>query len=165
MDKEARTRVNKRTNSGNLRAYKAELVRTNRRLSRLEAQFSAKSAPPNFFNVTVVSGGDPNIRFDQTANDFSLVLALLRGIPDLAGLGLAQTEASKLEAELSGAMTELEKANPDKSIVCRSVGFVQEIAAEALKAAARKLGESAVTGEWQTWLQRLAQLAIRLHYS
>jgi uncharacterized protein YjbI with pentapeptide repeats len=117
--------------------------------------------PHNVFNApvtgVVISSGESKVDFHQTVNDNTAILALLERIMSRRqDLGLSAADARKLEAKLQSATTELQKPNPDKSVLSKSLSFIQSMAAEGLKGAAGKIGESAVT-DWQSWLHQLAQ--------
>jgi uncharacterized protein YjbI with pentapeptide repeats len=104
----------------------------------------------------MLTAGDSHIH--QTINDNSTVLALLENIMNRsAELGLATGDAAKLETQLQSATAELQKTSPDKSVLSRSIGFIQMLATEAVKGAVGKIGESAVA-DWQVWLHQLGQL-------
>jgi uncharacterized protein YjbI with pentapeptide repeats len=102
--------------------------------------------------------GDAKVEVHQTINDNTAVLALLKKIKDhRADLELSAAKDKKLEAELQSATAELQKPDPDKSILSKSIGFIQKLATEAMTKAVGKLGESAVT-DWHTWLDQLSRI-------
>ncbi|MGA2168587.1 MAG: pentapeptide repeat-containing protein [Terracidiphilus sp.] len=124
------------------------------------------AAPQNVFNApvtgVVIASGESKVDFHQTVNDNSATLALLEKIMDRrADLGLSTPDATRFQSELQSATTELQKKDPDKSILSKSIGFIQKLATEAVTKAAGKLGESAVS-DWQSWLHQLNQLTHHL---
>ncbi len=161
-----------------MKVYQAQLALRDRETERLQIErdyierlFFGKlipamlnaGTPQNVFNAPVtgmvISGNDSKVDFHQTINDNSALLALLEKMMDrTAALGLSAPAATKLESEIATATTELQKKNPDKSVLSRSLGFIQKLATEAAAKAAGKLGEAAIT-DWQTWLHQLGQLA------
>jgi hypothetical protein len=119
-------------------------------------------APQNVFNApvtgVVISSGQSKVDFHQTVNDNSALLALLEKImARRSDLRLSKAKAAKLKSELKSATTELQKQNPDQSVVSKSIGFIKQIAHEALKGAANKLGGEVVSADWQIWLHQLSQ--------
>ncbi len=117
--------------------------------------------PQNVFNAPVtglvISSGHSRVEFTQTVNDNSALLSLLdKMIARRADLPLPASQASDLENNLDEASTEIRKPNPDKSFLARTLDVTQDLVSEALKKAAGKLGESAVT-DWQSWLHQLGQ--------
>ena len=118
--------------------------------------------PRNIFNASVtgvvISSGKSKVDFRQTANDNSALLALLEGMMDHRGdLDLPPAEAAEFSSELQSATAELQKKEPDESILSRSIGFIQKLASEAVIKAAGKLGEAAAEN-WHAWLLQLSQV-------
>ncbi|TCK72029.1 pentapeptide repeat-containing protein [Acidipila rosea] len=119
-------------------------------------------APQNVFNAPVtgmmISGGESKLDFHQSIGDNSAILALLEKIVDnRADLQLPADEETKLQAVILSATSELHRQDPDQSLLSKSVHFIQQIAKEAVKKAAGKLGEEAVSTDWQNWLHQLNQ--------
>ncbi len=114
----------------------------------------------NVFNAPVygvaLSSGTSSAVVNQTVNDTAGLLALLDKIIERRrDLDLPQADASRLEAEAQSAKAELEKPRPSPSILSRSLKFVQEMAGEAVKKAAGKIGEQAVSADWHSLLRQL----------
>jgi hypothetical protein len=119
-------------------------------------------APQNVFNAPVsgmmISGGESKLDFHQNINDNSAILALLEKIVDnRADLQLQADDETKLQAEIRSATNELHKPNPDQSLLLKSIRFIQQMTKEAVKKAAGKLGEEAVSADWKSWLHQLSQ--------
>jgi hypothetical protein len=164
-----------------MQVYHAQLALRDKEMERLQIEkqyieglFFAKlipamltaGTPQNVFQgpVTgvVIASGQSKVDFHQTVNDNTAILALLEKIMDRhAALGLHATETAELETALRSATAELQKKHPDKSVLSKSLAFIQKLATEAATKAAGKLGEAAVT-DWQSWLHQLAQLAHHL---
>jgi uncharacterized protein YjbI with pentapeptide repeats len=137
-------------------------------LGKLVPAMLTAATPQNVFNAPVtgmvIAGGESRVDLHQTINDNSALLALLEKMIDRrADLNLAAPEASRLETELHSAKAELAKPRPDPSMLAKSVNFIQKLATEALTRAAGKLGEQAVSSDWQSWLHQLSQYASHLH--
>ena len=123
--------------------------------------------PQNIFNAPVywaaLPSGNARVEIHQTINNNSDILALIEQImTHHAELALAEAEAAKLQAELESTRAELNKPDPDKSIVAKGVQLIRTIAGEALKGAAGKLGETAASAGWQSWLHQLGQFVHQL---
>jgi uncharacterized protein YjbI with pentapeptide repeats len=158
-----------------MRVYQAQLVLRDKETERLQierdylerlflgklvpAMLSA-GAPHNVFNApvngVVIASGDSKVDFHQTVNDNSALLALLEKMMDRrADLNLPAPEAREFESQLQSTTAELKKTNPDKSVLLKGAGFLEKLAAEAFTRAAGKLGEAAITADWQSWLHQL----------
>jgi uncharacterized protein YjbI with pentapeptide repeats len=136
-------------------------------LGKLIPAMLTAGAPHNVFNApvtgVVISSGESKVDFHQTVNDNSALLALLETMMDRrADLNLPASDASKFETELQSTTAELQKPSPDKSIVSRGVQLIRTFAEEAFKSAAGKLGEQAVSADWQSWLHQLGHLISHL---
>lgn len=121
----------------------------------------------NVFNAPVygvaLSSGNSSAVVHQTVNDNAGLLALLEKIIERRDdLSLSRPDANLLDAEVQSAKTELEKPEPNPSIVSRSLKFVQEMAGEAVKKAASKLGEQAVSADWHSLLHQLNEFVLHL---
>lgn len=119
-------------------------------------------APQNVFNAPVtgvmISGGESSGDFHQTVNDNSAILALLEKIVDnRADLQLPAEDETKLQAEILSVTNEINKQSPNQSLLIKSIRFIQQMTKEALIRAAGKLGEEAVSADWQSWLHQLSQ--------
>lgn len=119
-------------------------------------------APQNVFNApvtgVVISSGESKVDFHQTINDNSAILALLKEIKDhRADLKLSTAKETKLETELQSATTELQKPNPDKSVIAKSIKFLQKIATDAASKVAGKLVDDAVSTDWPRLAHELSQ--------
>lgn len=119
-------------------------------------------APQNVFNAPVtgvmISGNGSKANFHQSINDSSTILALLEKIADnRADLELPADDETKLQAEILSAANELHKQIPSQSLLLKSIGFIQQMTKEAVKRAAGKLGEEAVSTDWLSWLHQLSQ--------
>ena len=122
----------------------------------------------NVFNAPVhgliLPSGNASAVIHQTVNDNSALHALLERMMDRrSDLKLSTADASKFEAELQSTTAELQKQNPDKSIVSRGVQLIRTFAEEAFKSAAGKLGEQAVSADWQSWLHQLGHFISHLN--
>jgi uncharacterized protein YjbI with pentapeptide repeats len=119
-------------------------------------------APQNVFNAPVtgmmISGAESKSDFHQIINDNSAILTLLEKIVEnRADLQLQADDETKLQAEIQSATNELHKPNPDQSLLLKSIRFIQQMTKEAVKKAAGKLGENAVSADWQSLLHQLSQ--------
>jgi uncharacterized protein YjbI with pentapeptide repeats len=135
---------------------------------RLVQRMLTATAPQNTFNAPVYNAafasGSSSIAVDQTINDNAALLSLLQRMLDRqADLQLSRPEAEKLEEQANTAAAELKKREPDKSVLARSLGLVQELAKEGLKKAAGTLGEHAVSADWHGWFNQLQELSRHLH--
>jgi uncharacterized protein YjbI with pentapeptide repeats len=136
-------------------------------LGKLIPAMLTAGAPHNVFNApvtgVVIASGESKVDFHQTINDNSALLALLEKMMDRrADLNLPASDASKFETELHSTTAELQKPNPDKSIVSRGLQLIRTFAGEAFKSAAGKLGEQAASADWQSWLHQLGHFISRL---
>jgi uncharacterized protein YjbI with pentapeptide repeats len=165
-----------------LQVYQAQLVLRERETERLQIEKSyletlflgrlipamlSAGTPQNVFNAPVtglvLAGNDSKIDFRQTVNDNSALITLLeRMIDRRADLTLPAPAAAQLETELHAARDELQKQNPDRSALAKSIQFIQKLAGEALAHAADKLGEQAISGDWSGWLHQLGQFVSHL---
>jgi uncharacterized protein YjbI with pentapeptide repeats len=165
-----------------MQVYQAQLVLRDKETERLQierdylerlflgklvpAMLSA-GTPRNVFNApvngVVIASGDSRVDFRQTVNDNSALLALLERMADhRADLNLPTLEARAFESQLQSTTAELQKPNPDKSVLLKGVGFLEKLANEAFTRAAGKLGEAAITADWQSWLHQLGQFVLHL---
>jgi uncharacterized protein YjbI with pentapeptide repeats len=104
----------------------------------------------------VLTAGDAEIH--QTINDNSALLALLKNMMDhRADLELSLADSAELDSELHSATAELQKKIPDKTILSKSIGFIQKLATEAVTKAAGKFEDKIGSGDWQAWLHQLNQ--------
>jgi uncharacterized protein YjbI with pentapeptide repeats len=136
-------------------------------IGRLIPAVLTAGAPHNVFNApvtgVVIASGESKGDFHQTINDNSALLALLEKMMDRrADLNLPAADAREFETELQSTTAELQKPNPDKSIVSRGVRLIQTFAQEAFKAAAGKLGEQAASADWQAWAHQLGRFISHL---
>ncbi|MGB6745923.1 MAG: pentapeptide repeat-containing protein [Terracidiphilus sp.] len=137
-------------------------------LGKLVPAMLSAGTPHNVFNApvtgVVISSGESKVEFHQTINDNSALLALLEKMMDRrADLNLPASDAREFEAELHSTTTELQKQNPDKSVLSKSMGFIRKLATEAATRAAGKLGEQAVSADWQSWLHQLGHFVSHLN--
>lgn len=137
-------------------------------LGKLVPAMLSAGTPHNVFNApvtgVVISSGESKVDFHQTINDNSALLALLEKMMDRrADLDLSTSEAREFEVELHSTTAELQKQNPDKSILSKSIGFIRKLATEAATRAAGKLGEQAVSADWQSWLHQLGHFVSHLN--
>jgi uncharacterized protein YjbI with pentapeptide repeats len=166
-----------------MQVYRAQLALRDKETERLQIEkdylerlFIGKlipamltaGTPHNVFNApvtgVVISSGESKVDFHPTINDNSALLALLEKMIDRrADLNLSASDASQFAAELQSTTAELQKQNPDKSILSKSIGLLQKLATEALTTAAGKLGEQAVSADWQAWLHQLGHFVSRLN--
>jgi uncharacterized protein YjbI with pentapeptide repeats len=132
-------------------------------LGRLIPAMLSVGTPQNVFNAPVtglvVASGESKIDFHPTIHDNSALLTLLeRMIDRRADLHLPAAKASLFEIEIESAKGELQKPNPDTSVLTKSIQFIQKLATEALTQAAGKLGEQAISADWQSWIHQLGRL-------
>jgi uncharacterized protein YjbI with pentapeptide repeats len=165
-----------------MQVYQAQLVLREKEAERLQieknylenlflgklipAMLSA-GTPQNVFNAPVtglvLAAGESTVDFHQTINENSALLALLERMLDRrSDLSLSVAEDSRFENALGTATRELKKQNPDKSVLAKSISFIQKLGAEALTHAAGKIGEQAVSADWQSWLHQLGAFISRL---
>jgi hypothetical protein len=126
------------------------------------------TAPSNTFNAPVYNAafasGSSSIAIDQTINDNAALLSLIETMLHHIGeLRLSTSETQRFEEQANKAAAELEKPQADKSILARSLGFIEELAKEGLKKAAGTLGEHAVSADWHGWFNQLQELSHHLH--
>ncbi len=165
-----------------MQVYQAQLALRDKETERLqieknylESLFVGKLIPAmlsagatqNVFNAPVTgfvqASGESKVDFHQTLNDNAALLAVLERMTDRrAELPLPAPEASRFETELDSAKSELQKRNPDQSVLRKSIRLIQNLAAEALKGAAGKIGEQAVLADWQSWLHELSRFVSHL---
>ena len=137
-------------------------------LGKLIPAMLTAGAPHNVFNApvtgVVIASGESKVDFHQTINDNTAILALLEKMMDRrAELHLSASDEREFKAELHSTTTELQKQNPDKSILSNSIGFIRKLATEAATRAAGKLGEQAVSADWQSWLHQLGHFVSHLN--
>jgi uncharacterized protein YjbI with pentapeptide repeats len=174
---DADSRTAEKIKADALEVYQAQLVLREKEAERLQIEKSyleglflgklipamlSAGTPRNVFNAPVtglvLAGNASTIDFHQTVNDNSALLALLERMIDRRGeLTLPAPAAAQFEMELHSAKDELLKQNPDKSALAKGIQFIQRLATEALTRAAGRLGELAISGDWQSWLHQLGQ--------
>ena len=135
---------------------------------RLIHKMLAAGAPQTIFNAPVYNAafanGDARISIEQNFYDNGETVALLeKMLAHRDELDLAPAEAKRFDEEMQAATAELKKRTPDKSAVARGLGLAGELAKEALKKAAGKLGEQALSADWHSWLMQLQEAAHHLH--
>ena len=165
-----------------IEVYRAQLVLRDKETERLQIEkdylerlFIGKlipamltaGTPHNVFNApvtgVVISSGESKVDFHQAINDNSALLALLESmIGRQRDLNLSASDAREFEAELQSTTAELQKQNPDRSVLSKSLGFIQKLAAEAATRAAGRLGEAAISADWQSWLHQLGRFVSHL---
>lgn len=131
-------------------------------IGRLIPTMLHAGAPQNVFNAPVtgmmISGSESKLDFHQTINDSSAILALLEKITNnRTDLQLSTDDETILQTEILSATSELHKPIPDQSLILKSIRFIQQMTKEAIKKAAGKLGEEAVSADWQSWVHQLSQ--------
>ena len=118
------------------------------------------AAPPreathNYFGSigTIASGTNSavNITKDPKVAELLNQLSIRRD-----ALALTSSEDAKLESQLDELRTEISKQDPNRTVLQRSVGAIQKVAAEALAKGAGKLSEAAIDN-WQTWAHELSE--------
>jgi uncharacterized protein YjbI with pentapeptide repeats len=112
------------------------------------------ASPQITFNAPVhtaaLPSGNAKIELHQTFNDNSELIQLIDQ------LLIRNTElTSPQSAELETAKAELQKPNPDKSLLARTLGFLKTLPKEAILKGAGKLGEKAAEIDWSNLLQQL----------
>jgi len=169
-----------------MRVFQSQLALRDDQITRLRIEkeyaeaFSDKliqrmltaTAPSNIFNAPVYNAafasGSSSIAADQsiaqTVHDNAALLSLLETMLNrLADLGLSSSAADRFKDQVNTVATELNKKEPDKSVLAKSLGFVRELAKEGLKKAAGTLGEHAVSADWHGWFTQLQELSHHLH--
>jgi uncharacterized protein YjbI with pentapeptide repeats len=124
--------------------------------------------PTNVFSApvtgVVISSGNSTVDFRQTVNEPAEILDLLRKLDEhRADLAMEPEQSTKLEAEIRTATTELKKQAPDHTILSKSMQFIEQIAHEAFKKAAGRLGDSVATADWSSWLHHLSDFVHHLN--
>ena len=69
------------------------------------------------------------------------------------------TQATEIET----AKAELQKSNPDKSVLSRSLDFLKTLPKEAVIKGVGKLGERAASTDWSNLLHQLSEFIHHLH--
>jgi uncharacterized protein YjbI with pentapeptide repeats len=126
------------------------------------------SAPQTIFNAPVygaaLASGEARITIDQTIHDNAALLSLLQRMMERRDeLTLPAAADLQLKGELRTASQELQKPNPNPTVVAKSLGVVKDLAMEGLKKAAAKIGEQVISADWQSWLAQLHEFTHHLH--
>ncbi len=121
----------------------------------------------NTFNAPVygaaLSSGSSSATVHQTLNDNQAILDLIQKLLDhIERLELPPADSARFESEADTVKAGLQKPAPDKTLLSRSLGFIQKIGADVLTKSAEKLGEQALSGDWRLWLDQLGQLVHHL---
>jgi uncharacterized protein YjbI with pentapeptide repeats len=165
-----------------MQVYQAQLALRDNEILRLETEkkylesfvserlikaMLAATTQQNVFNAPVygvaLSSGNSSAVVNQTVNDNAGLFALLEKIIERRDeLPLEPADVDQLHAEVDAAKAELAKSEPNPSILSRSLKFVEEMASEAIKKAAGKLGEQAVSRDWFSILHQLNQFVRHL---
>ena len=115
----------------------------------------------NFFapvHTAALPSGNATVELHQTFNDNAELIQL---IDKLLTRNTELTAAQSVEIE--AATTELQKPNPDKSLLTRTLGFLKTLPKEAILKGTGKLGEKAAEADWFNLLHQLGEFIHHLH--
>jgi uncharacterized protein YjbI with pentapeptide repeats len=120
-------------------------------------------SPQNVFNApvtgVVIPSGQSKVEYHQTVNDNTAILDLLEKIMERhADLGLSITDANELKSEFRLAKAELQRRNPDRSAMSKSLQTIEEIVKGALANFVGGAAAAAASANWQTWMDQLGQI-------
>ena len=103
-------------------------------------------------HTAALPSGNATVELHQTFNDNTELIQLLE---KLLTHNTELTPSQSAEVEL--AKTELQKPTPDKPALKRSLEFLKDLATEALKKGAGKLGERAASTDWPALHHQITQ--------
>jgi uncharacterized protein YjbI with pentapeptide repeats len=138
-------------------------------IDRLAETMLSTGAVPNIFSIGAVSNltvtsGQATTTINQAINDNSSLLALIETILTHRGdLHLAALQESQLNSELQIVKSEIQRTKPDQSVLRKGMHGIQELVKEAIKGAAGKFGELAMTTDWSHILHQLSQFMTHLN--
>ena len=116
----------------------------------------AAAAPQIHFHAPVhtaaLPSGNASVEIHQTFNDSTELIRLIDK------LLTRKTELTAPQsAEIEAAKAELQKPEPDKSLLTRTLGFLKTLPKEAVLKGAGKLGEKAAETDWTNLLRQLGE--------
>jgi uncharacterized protein YjbI with pentapeptide repeats len=120
------------------------------------------AAPQTHFHgpvgLATFPSGNATIELHQTFNDNTELIQLI----DKLLTRNAELTAPQ-SAEIESVKTELQKPNPDKSLLTRTLGFLKTLPKEAILKGAGKLGEKAAEADWSNLLHQFGEFIHHLH--
>jgi len=127
----------------------------------MKAVFAA-ATPQIIFNAPVhtaaLPSGNAIVELHQTFNDNTDLIQLIDKL-----LTRNSELTAPQSAEIEAAKAELQKPNPDKSLLARTLGFLKTLPKEAVLKGVGKLGEKAVEADWSNLLNQLGELIHHIH--
>ena len=113
-------------------------------------------APQTHFHgpvgVAALPSGSATVQINQSVNDNTELIQLLEKLLTHKAEFTA-TQATEIET----AKAELQKSNPDKSVLSRSLDFLKTLPKEAVIKGVGKLGERAASADWPNLLHQLGE--------
>ena len=98
------------------------------------------------------------MQINQSVNDNTKLIQLLEK------LLTHKAEFTAAQAtEIEAAKVELQKSNPDKSVLSRSLDFLKTLPREAVIKGVGKLGERAASPDWSNLRHQLGEFIHHLH--
>jgi len=161
------TQAKAQTEATELLQYQLALRHNEGRLQQLQENFNGllaymtqsliASTSQNYFNAPIqnafLASGNAKQEIHQTLNDSAELIKLL---DELLTREIELTPSQS--AEIETAKVELQKPNPDKSRLTRTLDFLKTIPKEAILKGAGKLGEKAAEADWSNLLHQLGEL-------
>jgi len=127
----------------------------NRMLEHMTKTLLAAASSQVHFHGSVhtaaLPSGNATVQLNQTFNDNTELIQLIDKLL-IRNVELTQSQSAEIEA----AKAELQKPNPDKSLLTRTLGFLKTLPKEAVLKGAGKLGEKAVDADWSSLLHQLS---------
>ena len=109
-------------------------------------------------HTAALPSGNATVELHQTFNDTTELIQLIdKLLTHNAELTAPQS------AEIEATKAELQKPNPDKSLLTRSLVFLKTLPKEAILKGAGKLGEKAADANWSNLLHQLGEFIHHLH--
>jgi len=161
------TQAKAQTEATELLQYQLALRHNEGRLQQLQENFNgllaymtqsliASAAPQNYFNAPIqnafLASENAKQEIHQTLNDSAELIKLL---DKLLTREIELTPPQS--AEIETAKVELQKPNPNKSRLTRTLDFLKTLSKEALLKGAGKLGEKASAADWSNLLNQLGE--------
>jgi uncharacterized protein YjbI with pentapeptide repeats len=119
-------------------------------------------APQITFNAPVhtaaLPSGNATVQLNQTFNDNTALIQLIHKFLTCN----AELTAPQC-AEIEAAKAELQKPNPDKSLLTRTLDFLKTLPKEAVLKGTGKFGEKAVEADWSNLLNQLGEFIHHIH--
>jgi uncharacterized protein YjbI with pentapeptide repeats len=103
-------------------------------------------------HTAALPSGNATIELHQTFNDNTELIQLI----DKLLTRNAELTAPQ-SAEIESVKAELQKPDPDKSLLTRTLGFLKTLPKEAILKGAGKLGEKAAEADWSNLLHQLGE--------